>query len=99
MVIVVAVLTGCIPPPAIIEKVSAESPQITAGPLPLHPLNCGTPDEFKICPMPGHYHDAILIEPLPDSDPPDPPELEAPAAPQAPLPAPMPPVPPPPEAQ
>jgi len=99
MVIVVAVLTGCTPPPAIIEK--PEAPQtIAASPQALHPLNCGTPDEFKICPMATHYHDAILVEPLPDSDPPDSLELETtPPPPEVPLPAPMPPVPPPPEAQ
>lgn len=48
---IMLLLSGCAP---LSQPVSNAVSDIDAAYVPqtLHPLNCGTPDEFKICPLP-----------------------------------------------
>jgi hypothetical protein len=65
---VVLILTGCVADPAAHHHYSTH--YVTG-----HPLNCGTPDEFKICPLPRRpavireYLPLMVIEPGDDPPP------------------------------
>jgi hypothetical protein len=63
--LLVLLLTGCTFDPTAIQVADDAGPHHITGYVaqPLRPLNCGTPYDFRICPLPVRA--PIKVEPLP----------------------------------